>query len=54
MKQDELIRVGDRLTEYVEGFATVLGRSERRNWCHIYLSGLIPREYKIQLDGNTS
>lgn len=40
MKHSELAKVGDRLTEYVEGFAPVLGRSERRHWCRVYLSGL--------------
>lgn len=41
MTQKELAAVGDRLTDYVEGFAPVFGRSERRHWCHIYVSGLI-------------
>ena len=41
MTQKELAATGDRLTEYVESFAQVFGRSERRKWCRIYLSGLI-------------
>lgn len=41
MTQRELADVADRLSEYVEGFAPVFGRSERRHWCRIYLSGLI-------------
>ncbi len=41
MTQKELAAVGVRLTEYVESFAAVFGRSERRHWCKVYLSGLI-------------
>jgi SRSO17 transposase len=41
MNRNELARVGDRLTEFVEGFSSVFGRSERRHWCRIYLSGLV-------------
>jgi len=41
MKKSELAAVGERLTEFVEGFAPVLGRRERRHWCRVYLSGLI-------------
>ena len=41
MKQDELRAVGEQLRDYVESFAPVFGRSERRHWCGIYLSGLI-------------
>jgi SRSO17 transposase len=40
MKMD-LAAIGNRLTEYVESFASVFGRCERRKWCRIYLSGLI-------------
>ena len=41
MKSKELSADGERLTDYVEGFAAVLGRSERRHWCKVYMSGLI-------------
>lgn len=41
MNQKELAAVGDRLSAYVEGFASVFGRSERRHWCKVYMSGLI-------------
>ena len=43
MKQHEFASVSRRLSEFVEGFAPVLGRSERRHWCQVYLSGLILR-----------
>lgn len=41
MKHDRLVAVCHRLKEFVEGFASVFGRSERRHWCQVYLSGLI-------------
>ncbi len=41
MKQKELSAVGERLTEYVDEFRSVFGRSERRHWCTVYMSGLI-------------
>lgn len=41
MKLSELAAVGDRLKNFVEGFARIFGRSERRHWCGVYLSGLI-------------
>lgn len=41
MNHNEIEAVGQRLTDYVESFSSVLGRSERRYWCKVYLSGLI-------------
>lgn len=41
MQTQELHRVSSRLSEFVESFAPQLGRSERRHWCKIYLSGLL-------------
>ncbi len=41
MNQKDLAIVGDRLSEYVESFASIFGRSERRHWCKVYMSGLI-------------
>jgi SRSO17 transposase len=37
----QLKRVSDLLSDFVECFAPDLGRSERRHWCKMYLSGLL-------------
>lgn len=36
-----LVSDRERLTEFVENFSPVFGRSERRHRCRVYLSGLI-------------
>src|SRR5215470_11842128 len=41
MKLSQLRSIERRLDEYVEGFSAELGRSERRYWCKLYLTGLL-------------
>ena len=41
MQVDHLNEVRAELINYVESFSSQLGRSERRHWCGVYLSGLI-------------
>ena len=37
----QLQKVSQRLSDFVEQFAAELGRSERRHWCKVYLTGLM-------------
>jgi SRSO17 transposase len=41
MDMDQLTEVKTKLMEFVEHFQLLLGRSERRHWCSMYLSGLL-------------
>jgi SRSO17 transposase len=41
MDMDRLTEVKERLLRFVEQFRPLLGRSERRHWCSMYLSGLL-------------
>jgi SRSO17 transposase len=41
MKLSQLRSIERRLDEYVEDFSAELGRSERRYWCKLYLTGLL-------------
>jgi SRSO17 transposase len=41
MKLSQLKSIEKRLDDYVEGFSAELGRSERRYWCKLYLTGLL-------------
>ena len=41
MKLAEIKKIRKHLTDYVEGFKEILGRSERRRWCGMYISGLL-------------
>ncbi len=41
MQTQSLHRVSSRLSDFVERFSSQLGRTERRHWCKIYLSGLL-------------
>lgn len=41
MRIQELERVSNQLSDFVEGFVDSFGRSEQRHWCKHYLSGLI-------------
>lgn len=41
MEMDKLIEVKATLLDFVEQFRPLLGRSERRHWCSMYLSGLL-------------
>src|ERR1044072_4078352 len=41
MKISQLKSLEKQLSDFVEQFAPVLGRSERRYWCKLYLTGLL-------------
>jgi SRSO17 transposase len=41
MKFSQLQSLEKQLSDFVEQFAPVLGRSERRYWCKLYLTGLL-------------
>ena len=41
MRAEEVNRVAGALSQYVEQFRTELGRTERRHWCKMYLTGLL-------------
>lgn len=41
MKISQLKSLEKQLSDFVEHFAPVLGRSERRYWCKLYLTGLL-------------
>lgn len=41
LKRTALDAIAAQLSDFVELFASVIGRSERRHWCKMYLSGLL-------------
>jgi len=41
MEMNQLMEVKAKLLAFVEQFRPLLGRSERRHWCSMYLSGLL-------------
>jgi len=41
MELSQLMEVKAKLVDFVEQFRPLLGRSERRHWCSMYLSGLL-------------
>lgn len=41
MKLTELEKVREEMKKFVDKFGDLLGRSERRHWCGMYLSGLL-------------
>ena len=41
MDMDQLTEVKTKFMEFVEHFRPLLGRSERRHWCSMSLSGLL-------------
>lgn len=41
LKQSRLSQLQDQLSDFVETFSESFGRSERRHWCKMYLSGLL-------------